>query len=179
MGLAQAGTGAYDGMRDSLRQARLAEAAHHEAVLALRDGKSLRLQVLKDDLAPIVASSPDVAQAFDLALIPGENPKLWIDLVTAVVMEPDHRTYRLVQDSQAGREMLLETADRTEMTERIKLHMAHRIIARERQIAATGPVAQVAPAYGTGAVILAWLSGFALGVLVLLVSAIYMKILNF
>ena len=42
----------HDDLSGALRKARLAEAAHFEAVLGIRDSKSLRLQVLKDDLAP-------------------------------------------------------------------------------------------------------------------------------
>ena len=41
---------------EALREARLREAAHFEAALDIRDAETLRLQVLKDELAPIVAS---------------------------------------------------------------------------------------------------------------------------
>jgi hypothetical protein len=163
---------------EALRQARLAEAAHYEAVLGIKDAKSLRLQVLKDDIAAVIAHSPEARQMFDLALVPGEPLKLWIDLITFVVMEPDYRTYRLVQDTQAGRDILHETADRPEMVERLKQHMAHRIIARERQMAATLPAGQRA-GFSASALILAWLSGFVLGILALLISAILLGILKF
>ena len=95
------------------------------------------LQVLKDDLAPILAANAEMQSVFDLALVPGEPPRLWIDLITAVVMEPDPRTYRLIQDTQNGRETVLETENRAEMVEKIKLHMAHQLVARERRLAAT------------------------------------------
>ena len=163
---------------EALRQARLAEAAHHEAVLGIKDAKSLRLQVLKDDIAAIIAHSPEAKQMFDLALVPGEPPKLWIDLITFVVMEPDYRTYRLVQDTQAGRDILHETVDRPEMVERLKQHMAHRIIARERQMAATLPMGQRA-GFSASALILAWLAGFVLGILALVILAILLGILKF
>lgn len=163
---------------NALRQARLAEAAHYEAVLGIKDAKSLRLQVLKDDIAAVIAHSREARQVFDLALVPGEPPKLWIDLITWVAMEPDYRTYRLVQDNQAGRDILHETADRGEMVERLKQYMAHRIIARERQMAATPPVA-IAHGFSAGALVLAWLAGFVLGILALLISAILLGILKF
>ncbi len=114
---AAAATGRANTLDEALRQARLTEAAHHEAVLGIKDAKSLRLQVLKDDIAAVIAHSQEARQMFDLALAPGEPPKLWIDLITFVVMEPDYQTYRLVQDNHAGREILLETADRPEMVE--------------------------------------------------------------
>jgi hypothetical protein len=178
--LAEAGTTtrADSGLRAALREARLSEAAHHEAVLSLRDSKSLRLQLLKDDLAPVVAATPEAVEVFDLALIAGEPPKLWIDLITFVVMEPDHRTYRIIEDRQNGREILFEGDDRAQAGERLRQHMAHRIIARQRQSAVRTAPATLA-SYSTGSVILAWLSGFSLGALALLGVAIYLEKLKF
>lgn len=159
------------GLKDALRQARLAEAAHFEAALDLRDSKSIRLQLLKDELVPVVAGSATAADLFDLALVPGHPPRLWIDLITFVLMEPDHRTYRLLQDRQGGREILFESASRPEMAEAITRHMAHQMISRERQVAAA-PIAQGIAGYSTSSLMLAWLSGFALGALLLLAIAI-------
>ena len=97
--LAQASTSIRDagGLGDAMRMARVLEAAHFDAVHALRDAKSLRLVVLKDDLAAIVAASPEAGETFDLALSPDDAPRLWIDIITAVVMEPGPKTYRLVE----------------------------------------------------------------------------------
>ena len=173
------GNVAAGGLTDALRRARSAEAAHFEAVLALSDAKALRLQVLKDDLDAVVAASPEARQAFDLALVAGDNPRLWIDLITSVIMEPDPRTYRLVLDGHNGRETLFETADRAEMVEKIKVHMAHGIIARWRKAAV--PVIEGAGAVGYSAdsLILAWLAGLSLGALALLGYLIYLNILHF
>jgi hypothetical protein len=157
---------------EALRQARVKEAAHFEAALDIRDAQTLRLQVLKDDLAPLVASKADASEFFDLALIPGDPPRLWVDLITSVVMAPDPRTYRLIEDSHAGRETLFETQERHEMVERIRQHMAHRLIARARRMAL--PVAEMLkrPGYSAGALVLSWLSGFTLGVLALFVAGV-------
>src|SRR5436305_446464 len=106
------GAAASRNLDQALRQARLKEAAHLEAVIDIRDAETLRLQVLKDDLVPIVASKREAEEFFDLALVPGDPPRLWIDLATSVVMAPDPRTYRLVEDSHVGRDTLLETQDR-------------------------------------------------------------------
>ena len=167
------------GWKDALRQARLAEAAHFDAVLALRDAKSIRLQILKDDLAVIVAATPEARETFDLALVPGDPPRLWIDLVTSVIMEPDPRTYRLVQDSQSGRDVLLETGERAEMLERLKLLMAHRIIARERQMAPPASTMAVPAGYSLAALILAALGGFAAASIIVLGLFIYLKSFRF
>jgi hypothetical protein len=154
-------------MRMALRKARLAEAAHFEAVLDLRDAQTIRLQLLKDDLATIsINLSPSVGLV-DLALIPGDPPRLWIDPISYVVMEPNPQTYRFLQDTQAGREILYETSDRAEMADRVRTHVAHRVVARERLLA-TAKSPEISPAgYSTGAMILAWVSGFSIGVLAL------------
>ncbi len=142
----------------------------------MNDAKLLRLQVLKDELSAIVAASPAAKESFDLAISPGEPPHLWIDLITSVVMEPDPRTYRLIEDTQAGRIVLLESADRAEVIEQVKLLMAHQIIARERRRALAGGVQGGAGKYSPAALLLAGLTGFAAGAIFLMLSAIYLKI---
>jgi hypothetical protein len=159
------------GLAAALRKARVAEAAHFEAVLDIRDAQTLRLQVLKDDLEP-AAMSEDAKRYFDLVLLAGDPPRLWIDLVGYVVMEPNPRTYRLMQDTQSSREILHETTDRAAMAAKVREYMAHRLVARQRQL-----VSSIAPraersGYSTGALILAWLSGLAVGVLGLLILAV-------
>lgn len=161
-----------DSLKPALRQARLAEAAHAEAVMGLRDAKSIRLQLLKDDLQPIVSGNRDAVDLFDLALIPGDEPRLWIDLVSYAVMEPDPRTYRLIEDRQSGREILLESEDRTVLVERIRQLMAHRIVVRQR-MAPVAPAPVLPAGYSAASLILAWLSGLALGALGLLAIALY------
>ena len=158
----------------ALRQARLREAAHFEAALDIRDAETLRLQVLKDELAPIVASRREAEDFFELALVPGDPPRLWLDFITSVVMAPDPRTFRLIEDTHAGRETLLETQDRALMVERIRQHMAHRLIARSRWMAKPRKVLRLS-GYSAGALILSWLSGFTLGVLALLIAGILLS----
>lgn len=164
-----------DALALALRQARLAEAAHVEAVLNIRDSKTLRLQLLKDDLLPVITSHTDASKLFDLALVPGDPPRLWLDMIAQVVMEPDHRTYRLVQDTRLGRETLFETADRAEMMDHVKTHLAHRLIAREREIAVATPARDSAAGYSGAALIFAWTTGFAVGALALLMAAILLE----
>jgi hypothetical protein len=181
MALANVGTstGETGPLGEAMRRARLREAVHFDAVHALRDAKSLRLAVLKDELAVIVAASPAAGESFDLAISPGENPRLWIDLITSVIMEPDPKTYRLIEDTHGGREVLCESADRAEIVERIKQHMAHRIIARERHKAIAGFGQGSGGRYSPASLILAWLAGFALGALSLLLYVIYLKMLRY
>ena len=92
----------------------------------------------------------------------------------SVVMAPNPRTYRLVQDSQAGRETLFETQDRGEMVACIRQHMAHRLINRARHMA-RAPAGTLRSGYSAGALVLSWLSGFTLGVLALFVMGILLS----
>ena len=135
------------------------------------------MQVLKDELAPIVASTRDAQDFFSLALVPGDPPRLWLDLISSVVMAPNPRTYRLIEDTDAGREILLETTDRAQMVERIREHMAYRTIARERLITRPAP-SPAREGYSTGALVLAWLSGFMAGALILFVAGVLLAKAN-
>lgn len=161
----------------AIRSARLAEAAHFDAILDIRDAATLRLQVLKDSLAPVLAARREVSAFVDLVLVPGFPPRLWVDFISYVIMAPDARTYRFQRDTSAGHEVLFETADRAEMSEKVTVYVAHRLIERYRLMAASekdGPPA--APGHSGVTVLLAWLSGFALGVLALfLVLAVLSK----
>ena len=169
----------HDDLSGALRKARLAEAAHFEAVLGIKESKSLRLQVLKDEIAPVIAATPEAASVFDLALVPSEPPRLWIDLISFVEMEPDYRTYRLQQDNLGGREALFETANRAEMLDYLKTYLAHRMVARERHIMRAAPQMQPMARYTTGAVVYAWFNGVILGILALVVAAISLGKLKF
>ena len=163
------------GLEAALRRAREMEAAHFEAVLAVRDAEMLRLEALKADLAPAVAAHDRARDFFDLVVVPGEPPRLWIDLLGAVVMAPDPRTYRLTQDLPSGREVLHETRDRAEMAEKIRDYMAHRLVARERQLAGAALARTGKPGYSGKALVAAWLAGATAGALALLAAGIILK----
>lgn len=163
-----------DRLRQALRQARLAEAAHLDAILDLQSAEALRLQVLKDDLAAIVGGRPETSDIIDLALVPGPPPRLWIDMVSYVLMAPDPRTYRFQQDVPSGHEILLETTDRQAVVEAVTAYVAHRLIERQRALGAPATAGdRLRQTSSTGALVLAWLCGFALGVLALLIAGMW------
>jgi hypothetical protein len=152
---------------DSLRRARLAQSAHFDALADIRDAQTLRLQALREDLAAVVEDAR-LKDFTDLALIPGDPPKLWIDLVTYVVMFPDPRTYCLIQDRSSGHESLFSSRDRAEMVKSIGERIAHRLVERERMLQ-PGNNRQLIVGHSSAALLLAWLSGFCLGAVVLLI----------
>lgn len=173
--MAQAESTAGPGLREALRAARVAEAMQREAATALRDSKSLRLTALKLEIDTAVAASPEARKAFDIAISAGDPPRLWLDPISFVEMEPDYRTYRLIQDTNAEREVVAETTDLMGMVEQVKRLLAHRVIARERQIAGIAPKSGRSGGYSSSAVILAWLTGVALGALSLLGVSMFLK----
>ncbi len=163
-------------MSEALRKARLAEAAHFDAASDIRDAKSLRLHVLLDELRPHLAGAAGRGDGFiDPLVVPGEPPRLWIDMVAYVLMEPDPRTYRFQRDTAGGHEILLETHDRGEMRDAIIAYSAHRLVERERQFAVdTRTRPTTGKAYGGAALFLAWLAGFCFGVLALFALGVWL-----
>jgi hypothetical protein len=163
-------------LNEALRQARLAESAHFEAALDIRDAKTLRLAVLLDEVRPHLLAGRREADGFiDPVLVPGEPPRLWIDMVASVVMEPDPQTYRFQRDTAGGREILLESRNRRELIERIIAYVAHRLVERERQFASDERGRARAPGgYGGTALLLAWLSGFSVGILALFALGVWL-----
>lgn len=163
-------------MSAALRQARLAQSAHFDAAAEIRDAKTLRLNVLLDEVREPLSGLARRSEGFiDPLVAPGEPPRLWIDMVAYVLMEPDPRTYRLQRDTAGGHEILLETRDRAEMRDKITAYAAHRIVERERQFASDERARQPAyRGYGGTALFLAWLAGFSLGVLVLFALGLWL-----
>ncbi len=162
-------------MEEALRQARVSQAARLDAVVDIRDAQTLRLTVLRDELRRLALQTPETAPFGELVLMPGDPPKLWIDLITYVVMQPDPRTYCLVQDSNEGHHVLLETGSRPEMCRKVTELIAHRAVVRQRAIAGQPPMSHQAGRYGSAALWLAWLSGFSLGALALFVVGIVLS----
>jgi len=152
----------------ALRRARLAQSAHFDALAEIRDAQTLRLHALRDDLAPLVAGNAPLKDFVDLALIPGDPPRLWIDLVTYAVMGPDPRTYCLIQDRATGHESLFSSRDRAEMVKYIGERIANRLVERERMLQ-PGNNRQLIVRHSSAALLLAWLSGFCLGAVLLLI----------
>ncbi len=126
-------------LKDALHQARLEEAERSDVIVELHEAERARLELLFDDLAPLAADIPDNNDLFALAIIPGEPPRLWVDVIAHVRMGPDKRTYRFVREARHGREVLCETMDRGKVAEKVTDYVARRIIERERALAG-GPV---------------------------------------
>lgn len=164
----------------ALRKARVAEAAQLEAALNIRDARALRLESLRDAVLAKLSGNAQAQVLFDLNVQPGARPKLWIDLISSVVMEPDPRHFRLLQDREKSSETVFETAIESEMVDYLTRYLAHRMIAHDKVLAsAPGPDLRARSRYSFLDMIYVWATGCLFGVMSLLTLAMYLGKLRF
>jgi hypothetical protein len=137
-------------LRDALRQARIEAADRTGVVVDLRDAEVARLEILNEALDPLFAQIPDKVDLFDRGISQGDTPRLWIDVVTHVMMGRDKRIYRFVQDTRFGRTVLAESHEVAAIVDAVTSYIARRLIEREHALVATSPVAPVAAAAPAG-----------------------------
>src|ERR1700730_2548482 len=121
-------------LRDALRQARLESAERSAVVVDLRDAEMARLEALNEALDPLFREIPVTVELFDRGVLRGDPPRLWIDVISYVVMGRDKRTYRFLQDSRHGRILLAESPEPEDLLEAVTKYVARRIIERERAL---------------------------------------------
>lgn len=123
-------------LAEAVRELKNAAADRSDVVVDIREGQRTRLEMLAEDLGPVIADVPPEDERFDFAISGGTNPRFWIDAVAHVVMARDRRTYRFLLDTRAGRSVLAETADVGEVAAAVTRYVAERIVERERHLAA-------------------------------------------
>ncbi len=165
----------------ALREARRAEAAHRDALQNVSDAKTLRLIDLQEHLAKALPESRDIQNLLELRLEPGEEPRLFIDLITSVAITDDAHTFRLTQDRDYRRETLLDTGSADEMRRHILKYVAHRLIARERKDLAfeSSTKREVAPKADWSSLVLGWLVAALAGAAIFAIIAKALGKLNF
>ncbi|MDQ0512876.1 hypothetical protein [Ancylobacter amanitiformis] len=124
-------------LREAIRAARIEAAERSGVIVELRDASLARLSMLNEMLDPIFADVPlEHADLFDRGLMPGETPRLFIDMVAHVCLARDRRTYRFLQDSRAGRRVLVESTNPHDVLDAVTRYVARRLIAREQAMVA-------------------------------------------
>jgi hypothetical protein len=74
------------------------------------------------------------------------KPRLWLDHYTNIVMEPDHRSYRLVQENGKEWQGLYETCDQGDILHQVR-HFAETVLrSRGLEVPQNPPVAHAIPA---------------------------------
>ena len=150
----------------ALIEARLAQAAQFDAIARVHDARTLRLEALRDSIVPELTNSPHLRELVEINVQDGETPRLWIDLITHVAMEPDPKSYRLMQSSERGLQTIFETRDAEEMKGYVLREVAHRAVAVERAVAGKSSASKRTQYnYSLGEVVYVWLTGIAFGTL--------------
>ncbi len=164
-----------DAFTQMLKSARVAQAAQLDAMLDVHDVRVLRLEALRNCVLPQLANHPAARALFELNIQHGERPKLWLDLISAVEMEPNPKTYRLVQDKDSTRETLFETSDLDDMSNYVLRYLAHRLIAHDKQVGGLRtndrPV-EGPQIYGFWDLLYVWFTGLLFGILALVAWAL-------
>ncbi len=123
-------------LTDALRKVRLAETERTDVVVELREAERARLDMLADELRGVFSEIPAENDQFIFQVVPGNQPRLWIDMTSFAVLGRDRRTYRFLKDTRLGRTVILESPNLDDMADCITNYVAERIIERERAIEA-------------------------------------------
>lgn len=123
-------------LHEAVRRVKLAEAERVDAATEIRHAEIARLELLRDALAGVIAELPDDDDRFELAILPGDPPRLWVDVTGHVVMARDRQTYRFVNDTRLGRVVLAETDDVNRVADAVTTYVAERLVEREKAFAA-------------------------------------------
>ena len=162
-------------IQEDVRQARDAESAHLEAALKIDGAKYLRLARLRDVLRDRGFHENEY---FDLKLLPGTEPQLWLDLKHCVTMQPDAGNYKLSVHGVETIEPALETTSLDEIVAACSKLLAHGILQTSRR----SEVANLSGTVSTSnhaTLLYVWFTGVVTGIAAFTVYAIIMKRLWF
>ena len=133
-------------LSQAMDKAREAQASRDDVVIDMKQAARARLELLAQDLQPVIDDLPANADQFEFALTSGETPRLWIDMTAFVRMGRDRRMYEFVKDTRLGRTLLAETDDRERMGRAVTDYVAERLLERERAIEGDWISQRTAPA---------------------------------
>jgi hypothetical protein len=123
-------------LKQAMRRARFDDAERSEVITDLRAARIGRLEVLQEALGPLIAQIPADVEMFDIGIMPGINPRLFIDMIAFVEMGRDPRVYRFLQDTRNGRVILAESDSVDAIVEAATYYVARRLLEREKALAA-------------------------------------------
>ena len=119
-----------------IRRAKLDNAERSSVIAELRGAELARLELLRDALEPVFAQVPAEVELFDHGLVPGEKPRMFVDIVAFVEMARDRRHYRFVQDTRGGTIVLAESDKIEAVTQEVANYVARRLVEREKALSA-------------------------------------------
>ena len=131
----------------AVRLARVEGAERSQVIAELRGAEMARLEMLRDAIAPVLAQVPEGIDLFDAALMGGEHPRLFLDMIGFFEMGRDRRTYRFLQDTRHGRVTIAEGERLEPMIDAARHYIARRLVEREKALASDQTLEQAARAY--------------------------------
>ncbi len=134
-------------LKGVVRRARIDEAERSGVMAELRGAEIARLEMLAEALEPVFAQVPENVDLFDSGVVPGAQPRLYIDMIAFVEMAPDKRTYRFIQNTRHGRVTAGASEKPDKMVDIITTYVARRLIEREQALAGDRTVEEAARAY--------------------------------
>jgi hypothetical protein len=128
-----------------------------------QDIKTIKLQALRADLKAALARHTGQGRVSELFMQGGEQPTLWIDAHTKVVMDPDPNTYRFLDAQGQNPATRFATPDWYEMHKFIMRHLT----SVPHAMAASRPLQKWSnTSKFFSSVVLAWIFGLTCGALV-------------
>ena len=132
----------------AIRRARIEGAEQNQAVADLREAEIARLQLLEEEVRPVLDQAPNGIDLFDAGIAYGERPRLFIDMIGFVEMGHDRRTYRFLQDTRHGRVLIAETERIDRVVAAITNYIGRRLVERERALASDWRSKEAEPSSG-------------------------------
>jgi len=121
-------------LKDALYIVKNRQADRDDVVVDMKEAEEARLELLADELRPLLEEIDETDERFEFAISRGERPRFWIDMTSFVSMGHDRRTYRFLKDTRMGRVVLAEGSDKGKVADQISQYIAERVLERERAI---------------------------------------------
>ena len=121
-------------LKEALYVVRNRQADRDDVVVDMKAAEESRLELLADELRPLVSEIDPADERFEFSLTRGERPRLWIDMTSFVAMGHDRRTYRFLKDTRMGRMVLAEDGDMEKVADSVAQYIAEKVLERERAI---------------------------------------------
>lgn len=119
-------------LADAVRGAQIAAADRGDVVVDMKEADLARIEILAHDLKPVFDDVPVDDLQWDFAISKGQQPRLWIDPTSHVMMGRDRRTYRFVRDTRLGRIVVAESPDVQPISDAVTNYIAERLVERQR-----------------------------------------------
>lgn len=121
-------------LAEAMNDIRSSQTDKDDVVVELKHAKLSRLELLVEELKPVIKDIPKGCDRFEFAIARGDVPRLWVDMTTFVRLAGDGSDYELVKDTRMGRQVMAREASRTNIANRVTAYVAEHLLERERMM---------------------------------------------